>query len=113
MGVAGILTSELFGLSSSLDIPTQRLLNEQRVLAAKEQLTRHERRRLSELTDYLDDLGFTTTEDDPLYSEFVKRFTTRENPSVRQQVTLTPEQQEERIRLVDEVIRELIAEGRF
>ncbi len=111
MGVAGILTSELFGLRSALDLPTQHLLDEQRVLAAKEELTRSERGRLSELTDYLDDLGFATSEDDPLYAAFITRFTARENPAIRQQVTLTPEQQEERKRLVDEVISELIAEG--
>jgi predicted ATPase len=113
MGVAGILTSELFGLRSALDLPTQALLDEQRVLAAKEDLSQSERKRLGNLTDELDALGFMTMEDDPLYAAFITRFIRREDPSIRKQVVLTPEQQEERMRLVDEIINELIAEGRW
>ena len=116
MGVAGILTSELFGLRSALDLPTQKLLDEQRVLAAQEDLSRDERKRLGELTDYLDDLGFSVTDDDEVYALFRKKLTLRENqmdPTVREQAVLTPEQQEERMRMVDEIISELIAEGRL
>jgi predicted ATPase len=113
MGIAGILTSELFGLRSALDQPTQALLDEQRVLAAKEHLSQSERKRLGDLTDQLDTLGFMTEEDDPLYAEFVKRFTAREDPAILQQAALTPEQQEERMRLVDEIINELITEGHW
>lgn len=113
MGFSGILTSEMFGLRSALDLPTQELLDEQRVLAAKEDLTQNELRRLGELTDQLDALGFMMAEDDPLYAEFVTRLTAREDPSIRQQVVLTPQQQEERMRLVDKIINELIAEGHW
>jgi predicted ATPase len=113
MGFSGILTSELFGLRSALDLPTQALLDKQRVLAAQEILTREERRELGNLTDQLDELGFNVAEDDELYSLFLKRMSMREDPAIRQQAVLTPEQQEERMRLVDEVISELIAEGRF
>lgn len=113
MGVAGILTSELFGLRSSLDLPTQRLLDEQRVLAAKEQLTPEERHHLGDLTDKLDRLGFNTAEDDPDYAVFLKKLTEREDPATREQAFLTPEQQEERARLIDEILREMIAEGRL
>lgn len=113
MGVAGILTSELFGLRSALDLPTQKLLDEQRVLAAKEDLNSSERKRLGELTNYLDDLGFMSMEDDPLYAAFITRLIRRENPSIREQVALTPEQQEERMRLIDEIINELIEEGHW
>ena len=113
MGVAGILTSELFGLRSSLDLPTQHLLDEQRVLAAKENLRQDERKRLGELTNELDELGFMSMEDDPLYHAFITRLVRREDPTIREQVTLTPEQQEQRRSLVDEIINELIAEGRW
>ncbi|HTK06633.1 MAG TPA: AAA family ATPase [Ktedonobacteraceae bacterium] len=113
MGVAGILTSELFGLRSALDLPTQHMIDEQIDLAVKEQLTQVEQQRLGELTDQLDKLGFATTEDDPLYAEFLRRFVRREDPSVRQQVTLTPDQQRERARLIDDILSEMIAEGRL
>jgi len=82
-------------------------------LPAKEHLSDSEQKHLGDLTDELDALGFMTVEDDPLYAEFVKRLTAREDPAVLQQVALTPEQQEERMRLVDEIISELIAEGRW
>ena len=92
------------------------LLDEQRVLAAKADLSRDERRRLGELTNHLDELGFSVTEDDEVYALFRKRLTWRENqtdPTVREQIALTPEQQEDRQRMVDEIISELIAEGRL
>jgi predicted ATPase len=113
MGVAGILTSELFGLRSALDLPTQKLLDEQRVLAAQQDLSQEERKRLDELTDQLDALGFMMAEDDPIYAKFITRFTAREDPAVREQVELTPEQRSDRMRLVDEIIDELIAEGHW
>jgi predicted ATPase len=114
MGIAGILTSELFGLRSALDLPTQELLDEQRVLAAKEHLTPQERQRLGTLTSTLDRLGFTTEFDDPDYTAFLKKLIKRkEDEAMRGQVTLTPEQQEERARMIDEIIQELIAEGHW
>ena len=111
MGIAGILTSELFGLRSALDLPTQKKLDEQRVLAAKEDLTSDERKRLGELTDYLDELGFSTAEDDPVYAAFLKKWFKKEDPVLREQVSLTPEQQRERKEMIDEIICELIEEG--
>ncbi len=113
MGVAGILTSELFGLRSALDLPTQRLLDEQHVLIVKDDLTPAERQRLGELNDYLDQLGFNTAADDEDYAEFLRRLITREDPTIRQQVFLTPEQQEERTHLIDQILSEMIAEGRL
>ncbi len=112
MGVAGILTSELFGLRSALDLPTQHMLDQQRVLAAKEALTSEERHQLSDLTERLDDLGFSIPEDDPDYAAFLKKLIARkEDAAMREQVILTPEQQKEREQMIDEIISELIAEG--
>jgi hypothetical protein len=114
MGVAGILTSELFGLRSALDIPTQALLDKQRVLAAKEQLTQEERHQLGKLTDQLDRMGFSTEFDDPDFTAFVKKMLKhKEDNAIRGQVVLTPEQRKEQTKLIDEIINELIAEGRW
>ena len=113
MGFSGILTSELFGLRSALDLPTQELLDEQQDLVIKDDLTDSERERLGELTDYLDALGFSTAEDDPAYAAFLKKFNAREDPAIREQVVLTPEQQKERMRLIDDILSEMIAEGRW
>lgn len=113
MGVAGILTSELFGLRSSLDLPTQRLLDKQRVLAAKDILSPNERQQLGNLTNQLDELGFSNADDNPDFAEFLKRLTQREDAAIRQQAALTPEQREKRQHLMDEIIQEMIAEGRL
>jgi len=113
MGFSGILTSELFGLRSALDLPTQELLDEQQELVAKEDLSDSERKHLGDLTDRLDALGFSTAEDDPVYAAFLKKFYIREDPSIRQKVVLTPEQQEERMHLIDDILSEMIAEGRL
>jgi predicted ATPase len=113
MGVNGILTSELFGLRTALDLPTQRLLDEQQELIVKEDLTSSERERLGELTDHLDALGFATAEDDPRYAEFLTRLYHRRDPVLHNSVVLTPKQREEHLRLIDEIIDEMIAEGRW
>jgi len=113
MGVNGILTSEMFGLRTALDLPTQRKLDEQRVLAAKDHLTREEVRRLETLSSELDEMGFTLAEDDEVYAAFLKKWVQRERPEIRQQVSLTPEQRQERERMIEEIIGELIAEGNW
>lgn len=70
-GVANVLTSEYFGLPSSLDKNTQDLLDERLLLAYKpEQLTEEERRRLSEINQSLDMLGLSIAFRDPGYKEF-------------------------------------------
>ncbi len=76
-------------------------------------LTSDERKQLGELTDYLDELGFSTAEDDPVYAAFLKKWFKKEDPALREQVSLTPEQQRERKEMIDEIIRELIEEGHW
>jgi predicted ATPase len=107
MGVAAILTSDLFGLRSSLDPPTQRLLDERRALAVKEHLSYADKLRLDALNEQLEGLDFSITLRDSLYQKFVKAMTIREKPEIRRLVSLTPEQQEEQRQLVLSIIREL------
>ncbi|MBF4491487.1 AAA family ATPase [Flavobacterium sp. MR2016-29] len=74
LGVAGILTSELFGLSTTLDKPTQELLDERNNLIYKEsigELSEDDKARLRELFIEINSLGFTYTFKDPLYSKFL------------------------------------------
>lgn len=111
MGVNGILTSELFGLRTALDLTTQKKLDEQRVLAAKEVLNDEERERLGVLTAELDEMGFTLAEDDEVYAAFLKKWVEKSGAEVHEQPVLTPEQRGERERMVEEIIQELIAEG--
>ncbi len=70
-GVANVLTSEYFGLPSSLDKNTQDLLDERLLLASKpEKLTDGERDRLKTINQRLDILGLSISFRDPNYAEF-------------------------------------------
>jgi ABC-type cobalamin/Fe3+-siderophores transport system ATPase subunit len=70
-GVANVLTSEFFGLPSSLDKNTQSLLDERLRLAYKpEALTDIERNRLKQINEQLDVLGMSISFRDPDYAEF-------------------------------------------
>jgi predicted ATPase len=107
MGVAAILTSDLFRLRSTLDLETQAALDRQRVLAMKEDLTPEEESELSSLKVQLRSLGFTQTIRDPLYELFVNAWTEREDPAWVKAVQLTPDQRRERSRLAAQIVEEI------
>ena len=109
MGVAGLLTSEVYGLRSELDLESLGLLDEKRVLAAKESLTDQQRSRLRELDERLRGLDFTTTVRDPLYNQFVEAMAEREREEGLQTPVLTKEQQERQKELARKVLAELSA----
>ena len=70
-GVANVLTSEYFGLPSSLDKNTQDILDERLLLSFKPvPLTVEERDRLREINQSLDKLGLSISFRDPKYAEF-------------------------------------------
>ncbi len=74
LGVAGILTSELFGLSTTLDKETQEKLNRKRYLQGKlnrAKLTKSEIVEYNELKEFLDQLGFYDQTNDQLYNMFL------------------------------------------
>lgn len=74
MGVAGILTSELFGLPTILDKDTQDLLDERNDLLYKQSistLNNDEKERLRILFELLNNLGFSHIINDPLYTKFI------------------------------------------
>lgn len=70
-GIANVLTSEFFGLPSSLDINTQKLLDDRLKLAYKpERLTDPERNKLESINLELKELGLTISFRDPKYKDF-------------------------------------------
>lgn len=70
-GVANILVSEYFGLPSSLDENTQKLLDERLQLAYKQEpLTEEESARLTVINKQLEILGLSISFRDPAYKEF-------------------------------------------
>lgn len=72
MGYAAIVTSDMFGIASSLDHPTQELLEAQRSFAAKEMLTVDEQRDLDEINGALSRLGFRFFHPDDEYSRYLR-----------------------------------------
>lgn len=72
MGYAAIVTSDMFGITSSLDQPTQELLETQRAFAAKEKLAPDEQRELDGINAQLDRLGFRFFHPDDEYSRYLR-----------------------------------------
>jgi len=104
MGVAGLLTSELFGLPTTLDLETQRKLDRKRELAVKEELTEKESRELEKLNEELGRMGFLSAFRDPLYSQFIKAVREYEQ---FQRPALTPEERAEQTKLAREIVAKL------
>jgi hypothetical protein len=72
-GIANLLcSSEFFGLPSSLDKKTQRLMDERLGLSMKETLSEADKQRLRELNEMLEILQPGISERDPDYVEFLR-----------------------------------------
>jgi len=77
MGVDAILTSNLFGFSTTLDKETEKLMIERRkLLLSKEKLkrkfTKAMQKRLNDLTEKLSEYDFVNPFTEPLYFEYLK-----------------------------------------
>jgi len=72
LGYAAIVTSDMFGIASSLDQPTQLLLEKQRAMAAREKLSSSEQTVLDEVNAELDRLGFRFFHPDDEYSRYLR-----------------------------------------
>lgn len=108
MGVTGLLKSELFGLSSTLDIETERRLFRRNELFVKSPRTAEEDAELSRLSAELADLGFSTADfRDPDYALFVRKMAQHRR---FRKPTLTPEEQAEQDRIADSIIDEILRE---
>lgn len=105
MGYAGIVTSDMFGLGSSLDKYTNKELLELHYLATKDNPTEEELKRLSELRDNLADLDFNFASRDRLEQEYVRaRYDLVKDGSIDEPV-LTPENKAAALRaLVDSLL---------
>jgi predicted ATPase len=72
MGYAAIVTSDMFGIASTLDQTTQLLLEKQRALASKMQLSVGEQSALDEVNAKLDRLGFRFFHPDDEFSRYLR-----------------------------------------
>lgn len=110
MGVAALLTSDVYGLRSTLDWETQEKLDTKRRLAAKpiDELTENDKKKLQELNQELKTLDFTFSTRDPLYPQFVAAMTeeTERRPELQKEV-LTKEELVEQTRIAREIAARL------
>jgi hypothetical protein len=95
MGVSGILKSSMFGLRTTLDLPTQAKLDERFELAAKANRSKQEDARLKQLSEELADDGFAQDFRDDNYQRYA---TAVAKVRAAGRVFLTPDE----IRQIDE-----------
>lgn len=108
MGVTGLLKSELFGLTSTLDVETERRLFRRNELYVKQPRTVEEDAELTRLSTELADLGFSMSDfRDPDYALFVRKMA--EHRKFRKPI-LSPEEQAEQNRVAGEIIDEILRE---
>lgn len=108
MGVTGLLKSELFGLSSTLDIETERRVFRRNELFVKQSRTAEEDGELSRLSAELADLGFSVADfRDPDYALFVRKMAQHRR---FRKPELTPEEKAEQDRIADDIIEEILRE---
>lgn len=110
MGVAALLTSEIFGLETTLDLKTQEKLNRRRILYIKSQkkkLSKKESDDMRLLSEELGSLDFTKTTTDPLYNKFVMAVMQREE---FKKPTLTAKDRKKQNKIAQEILDELLLE---
>lgn len=108
LGVAGILTSDLFGLPTSLDKETLELINKRNTLIAKQdlgELNNSDRIVLNEIFQILGDLGINTTDRDPLYEKFLIELSKTNNYKIEK---LTTQEIEEQNKVAKQIMDKLL-----
>lgn len=111
MGVDAILTSEIFGLNSTLDSATFNEIIDRRKLLAKQEtegLNQEESQELNRLSENLKDIDFNIPFADPLYKDFILALDNLDN---YKRTDLTPEEIEEREQIAKDVMQKLNDEG--
>lgn len=110
LGVAGILTSELFDLPSLLDQKTQLDLNYKRYLDAKSvqgELTPEELIEHKKLTKEMYELGYYDVTTDKVYDRYLKHVFQNK---LFQKVEFTPEEEEEINNISKKVLNKILSE---
>ena len=105
MGIAGLLTSDLFGLRAALDLPTLKLLDKKRELAVKQELSPEERIKLDDLNRQLEPLDAGSSIPDPMFPLFVSSMSRYEKEQGWTEPNLTEEQRTDRIRYALSIVR--------
>jgi predicted ATPase len=102
LGFTSILT-QIFGLPTTIDLKTQQMLDERNALVRQDQRSDDDKKRLIELTEQLNLLGFTIESREPEYEQFLRAWRDIESKG---RSSFTPEE----IQKKNEVAREIIAQ---
>ncbi|MBL7724548.1 MAG: AAA family ATPase [Chitinophagaceae bacterium] len=108
LGVEGILTSELFGLPTTLDEETQQKLDRRNELLVKQQsekLNDNENGELQKIFGELEELGFSKTFRDPLFQKFIVAYKSRIKTTTK--LSYTKEELQEQNKVALEILDEL------
>lgn len=105
MGFTATLT-EIFGMSTSLDMETQSLVDERNELVQLAERSDVQQRRLIVLNDQLARLGFLNEDREPLYQDFLRAW---HDLRYANRPPLTPADVETRQRAMKELIKQLTA----
>ncbi len=108
LGVEGILTSELFGLPTTLDEITLSRLERRNELLVKQhqnKLTETDKNELNNLFTELEELGFSKTFRDPLYQKFITAFKSRFHQEKKEKYTREELQAQNKLAL--EILKEI------
>ncbi|HEX3020448.1 MAG TPA: AAA family ATPase [Chitinispirillaceae bacterium] len=108
MGISGLLKSELFGLSSTVDTETMRRLHQRNYLFALGRTrTKQQDEELTRLSEELSDLGFASDFKDPYFAMFVHKMAIH---TKFHKPVLTPEEQKELDAVADDAISQILKE---
>ena len=108
MGYAGILTSDMFGLQTTLDQPTEDLVRDRRALTEKTDLNEADIVALKRIDEKLDALGFSTAHWDSDYQAYLQRRKVVASQLFDQPVD--PEIEARRRQVADELIKSILQE---
>ena len=102
MGVNGILTSDMFDMATTLDQHTSNVIEDRRELLEKERLTEGESRKLSELNNSLDRLGYSYTHPDEDYRQFL----IARKKAIQQMEAENKDSTEHRLKLINAILKD-------
>lgn len=109
MGVDGLLTSELFGLQTTIGTELQSMLAKRAMLISKgDKRDDTETLQLQQLTDKLSRMGFARVYDDPIYASFMAAMARKVDWT---RATLTPEQKAKQDQIADLILAEISPEA--
>jgi len=111
MGYAGIITSDMFGLNSSLDTYTQKLLERKNVFTVKDTpLTNAERTDLIQINNELEDLGFRFSMRDSQYERYLKALHNHGKNKLNQN-SQSYSDTSEQLKIAEEIIHTLLKQN--